>query len=121
MNFEQLEVWKRSRELSGGIYKGLRGLKDYNFWSQITRSGLSIPSNIAEGFERGSLKECVVFLLYAKGSCGELRTQVFIGIDIGYINKSLGEDWLRETKEISLMLGGLIKTKRKFLRETPTA
>jgi four helix bundle protein len=92
-------------------------LKDYGFWGQITRSGLSIPSNIAEAFERGSIKECLVFLLYAKGSCGELRTQIFIGMDIGYIEHKLGEEWLKETKEISLMLGGLIKTKRKFLKE----
>jgi four helix bundle protein len=76
---------------------------------------LSIPCNIAEGFERGSQKECLSFLLYAKGSCGELRTQVYIGMDIGYIEPEIGKKWLQETKEISLMLGGLIKTKRKFI------
>jgi len=117
MNFETLDVWKRSRQLSADIYRQLKNLKDYGFKDQITRSGLSIPCNISEGFERGSQKECILFLLYAKGSCGELRTQIFIGMDIGYIDNKMGQGWLEESKEISLMLGGLIKTKRNFLRE----
>jgi len=79
MKFEDLEVWKRAARLSAEIYKELKGLKDFGFRDQITRLGLSIPSNIAEGMERESLKECTNFLSYAKGSCGELRTQIFIG------------------------------------------
>lgn len=118
MKFEDLEVWRRAAKLSGNIYKELKGLKDYGFKDQITRSGLSIASNIAEGFERGSQKENIVFLSYAKGSSGELRTQVYIGIDIGYIKKEVGEEWLREAREISSMLSGLIKTKRSFLKYT---
>jgi four helix bundle protein len=116
MKFEDLEVWKRSAKLSGNIYKELRELRDYEFRDQITRSGLSIPSNIAEGFERGSQKENIVFLSYAKGSSGELRTQIHIGMDIGYIDKKVGEEWLKEGREISSMLSGLIKTKRGFLK-----
>ena len=77
MEFENLEVWKRAARLSANIYKELARLKDYSFRDQITRSGLSVPSNIAEGFERGSQKECIVFLSYAKGSSGELRTQIY--------------------------------------------
>jgi len=115
MDFENLEVWKRSRKQSAELYEKLSGLRDYGFKDQITRSGLSIPCNIAEGFERSSQRECLAFLSYAKGSCGELRTQIFIGMDIGYIEPEIGEKWLKETKEISLMLGGLIKTKRKFI------
>jgi four helix bundle protein len=115
MKFEELEVWKRSTKLSGNIYKELRELRDYGFRDQITRSGLSIPSNIAEGFERGSQKENIVFLSYAKGSSGELRTQIYIGMEIGYIDKKVGEEWLKEGREISSMLSGLIKTKRGFL------
>lgn len=114
MRFEDLEVWKRATQLSVEIYTDLRQLKDYGFKDQITRSGLSIPCNIAEGFERNSQKECVVFLSYAKGSCGELRTQTYIGMEIGYINKEIGKKWLKEATEISLMLGGLIKTKKGF-------
>jgi four helix bundle protein len=116
MRFEDLEVWKRAVKLSGNIYKELKGLKDYGFKDQITRSGLSIASNIAEGFERESQKENIAFLSYSKGSSGELRTQIYIGIDIGYIDKKIGEEWSKETREISSMLSGLIKTKRGFLK-----
>jgi four helix bundle protein len=116
MKFEELDVWKRAKQLCVDIYLALKDLKDYGFKDQITRSGLSIPSNIAEGFERYSQKECVLFLSYAKGSCGELRTQVHVGIEIGYINKDYGTKWLKETEELSLMLGGLIKTKRSFVK-----
>lgn len=112
MRFEDLEVWKRAARLSADIYKELSGLKDYGFKDQITRSGLSIPSNIAEGIERESTKECVNFLSYAKGSCGELRTQIYIGIDIGYIPDETGKQWIKETREISAMLVGLIRSKR---------
>ena len=72
MSFEDLEVWKRSARLSADIYKTLANLKDFGFKDQITRSGLSIPSNIAEGAERESIKEFINFLSYAKGSAGEL-------------------------------------------------
>jgi four helix bundle protein len=116
MEFENLEVWKRAARLSANIYKELAKLKDFGFRDQITRSGLSVPSNIAEGFERGSQKECVVFLSYAKGSLGELRTQIYIGMDIGYIDQETGKEWIKEVKEISAMLGGLIKTKRNFIQ-----
>jgi four helix bundle protein len=116
MKFEDLEVWKRSAQLSANIYKGLRPLKDYGFKDQITRSGLSVPSNIGEGFERTTQKECLVFLSYAKGSCGELRTQIYIGVQIGYISEIMGQEWIKETIEISSMISGLIKTKRRFLQ-----
>jgi four helix bundle protein len=105
-------------KLSVSIYKELKNLKDYGFKDQITRSGLSIPSNIAEGFERASNKESVNFLSYAKGSCGELRMQIYIGIDVEYINKDKGQEWLQEANEISAMLNGLIKTRRKFTRSS---
>ncbi len=113
MRFEDLEVWKRSARLSADIYKKLASLKDFGFKDQITRSGLSIPSNIAEGIERNSNKECVNFLQYAKGSCGELRTQMYIGVDIEYISDDVGKQWIKETQEVSAMLVGLIRTKRK--------
>ena len=117
MKFEELDVWKRSARLSAEIYKNLRSLKDYGFKDQITRSGLSVPSNIAEGFERQSLKESLQFFSYAKGSCGELRTQIYIGVDIGYIDNEAGSLWINETKEISSMIVGLIQTRRSFTRK----
>ena len=110
--FEELEVWKRSARLSANLYKAMAELKDFGFRDQITRAGLSIPSNIAEGYERNSDKEQANFLNYAKGSAGELRTQIYIGMEIGYISKESGRNWLVECEEISKMLHGMIKTVR---------
>lgn len=90
MAFEDLEVWKRSAGLSARIYSTLKELRDYGFKDQITRSSLSIPSNIAEGIERNSEKETINFLSYAKGSCAELRTQIYVGMKIGYIEQKTG-------------------------------
>ena len=77
--FEDLDVWKRSARLSADIYKAFARITDYGFRDQITRSGLSISSNIAEGYERCSDRELSNFLNYAKGSTGELRSQLYIG------------------------------------------
>jgi four helix bundle protein len=118
-SFEDLEVWKKAARLSAEIYRELQNLKDFGFRDQITRSGLSIPSNIAEGFERKSHKGFVIFLNYSRGSCGELRTQVHIGREIGYISAAAGRAWLAETKEISAMITALIKTARGFIKEPP--
>ena len=114
MKFEDMEVWKRSMRLSVSLYKELSALKDFGFKDQITRSGLSIPSNIAEGFGRSTDKEKRNFLNYAKGSCAELRTQAYIGIEIGYISRNIGRSWITETKEISAMITGLMKYLEKL-------
>jgi four helix bundle protein len=117
VRFEELDIWKHSVRLSSEIYRWLRDLRDYGFRDQLIRSGLSVPSNIAEGFERGSHREFLRFLAYAKGSCGQLRTQVYVGIDIGYIDRETGTRWIGETVEISSMLAGLIKRRTSFLGE----
>ncbi len=110
MKFEDMEIWKRSARLSAELYKHFASCNDFGFKDQITRSGLSIPSNIAEGSERGSKKDFIRFLQYAKGSCGELRTQVYIGMEIGYIAQEQGKEWLKETRELSAMLVGFINS-----------
>ena len=109
MKFEDMDVWKRSSRLSVEIYRHLENLKDFGFKDQITRSGLSIPSNIAEGFGRATDKDKRNFLNYAKGSCAELRTQIYIGIEIGYISRETGMNWIKETEVISPMLTVLMK------------
>lgn len=109
MKFEDMDVWKRSTRLSVSIYKELSSCRDYGFKDQITRSGLSIPSNIAEGFGRSSDKKKHNFLNYAKGSCAELRTQIYIGCEIGHIAEAASKNWIAEIKEISAMLTGLMK------------
>lgn len=116
--FENLDVWKRSARLSSEIYKTLAGLKDYSYKDQITRSSLSIPSNIAEGMDRTTAKEKARFLDIAKGSVAELRTQVYIGMEISYINKEIGKKWISETQEISAMLVGLIRSLKTTNKKT---
>ena len=109
MNFEKLEVWQRSTRLSVEIYKYFAFCRDFGFKDQITRASLSVPSNIAEGIERLSDKETIRFLDIAKGSAGELSTQILIGIEIKLIETNTGEKWRKETKEIAAMLGGFMK------------
>lgn len=106
--FEQLEVWKRGCRLSVDIHGLLHDCNNYGFKDQVCRSSLSIPSNIAEGYERGSRKEYIRFLNIAKGSCGELRTQLYIGMETSMFNKEVGRKYIDEALEISKMLQGLI-------------
>ena len=109
-SFEDLEVWKRAVALSAELYKALRDLRDYGFKDQLTRAGLSVASNIAEGMERDSNAERARYLTIARSSCGEVRTQVYIGIDIGYIDGEIGRRWIKESQEISAMLVGLSRS-----------
>ena len=107
--FEKLEVWRRACRLCVELYQVLCNCKEFGFKDQITRSALSVPSNIAEGYERDSSKEFSRFLKIAKGSCGELRTQLYISIEIGFIEKAKALALIQEATEISRMIQGLIK------------
>ena len=115
MRFEDLDVWCRAKDLSVDIYRQTTKLRDYGFRDQITRSGLSISSNIAEGYERQSIRECLNFLSYTKGSCGELRTQTQIGREIGYVSEQTADKWITEAVAISSMLHALIQSRKKFI------
>jgi len=115
---ENLEVWKRSCRLTVNLYKSLASCKDYGFKDQITRSALSIPSNIAEGYERHSVKSCLQFLKIAKGSCGELWTQLLIAREIHYINDENCRDMESEVKTLSKMLYRLIEHFEKEIKST---
>ncbi|GMR20572.1 MAG: four helix bundle protein [Gammaproteobacteria bacterium] len=111
---ENLEVWKRSCQLSVKLYKALADCREYGFRDQITRSALSIPSNIAEGYERDSQKSCIQYLRVAKGSSGELWTQLFIGRKAGFLDQEMGQQLEKEAREISKMLHGLIQYYKKI-------
>ena len=102
------------KESSVEIYQSMSKLGDYGFKDQVTRSSLSIPSNIAEGMERATDKEKARFLDIAKASSGELRTQIIIGIEVGYIQEDIGEKWQNEAKEISAMLVGLSRSLKPY-------
>jgi len=80
---------------------------------QVQRAALSIPSNVAEGYERNSNKEFVRFLNIAKGSCGELRTQLYISRKLDFLNKTEFDHLIGEAKEISAMLHGLSRAVSK--------
>ena len=109
MRCERLDVWKRSCRLSVEVYKNFASCKDYGFKDQITRSSLSIASNITEGVEKESDKDKARFINIAQGSSAELITQIYIGIEIGYIEKAIGMVWIKEINEILRMLNALRK------------
>ncbi|MBA3960662.1 MAG: four helix bundle protein [Chthoniobacterales bacterium] len=109
-NFEDLEVWQRSKLLAIEICVLLRDCRDYGFRDQITRSAISVPSNISEGAERSGRAEFRQFLGYAKGSAGELRTQIIIAGELGYVTAEKSERMVTECRELSRMLWGLIRS-----------
>ncbi|WP_064668713.1 four helix bundle protein [Pseudoalteromonas prydzensis] len=108
MRYENLEVWQRAFRLSLLIYKTFETLRDYGLKDQMCRCSVSVPSNIAEGFERDFEKEKARFLGIAKGSIGELKTQVMIAFELGYISHTQSEFILEECEIIGKMLGRLI-------------
>ena len=110
--FEQLEVWQRSVELSAKVYQVMADSRDYGFRDQITRAGLSIPSNIAEGMERQTAADKIKFMDYARGSAGELRTQAIVGEKAGLITPETSRQWVEESRQISAMIQGLIRSLR---------
>lgn len=111
-NFEQLEVWKRGCRLAVNVCVASHQSREFALKDQITRSAISIPSNIAEGAERSSDADFSRFVSYSKGSCGELRTQLMIH---QAVCKELRTEpfkgtpeMIEETRELSRMLGALI-------------
>ncbi len=84
--------------------------KDFGFRDQITRSALSIPSNIAEGMERSSVPDRSKFLDYARGSCGEFRTQTTVGSMVGFIEVDQAKEWISASRTVSAMIQGLIRS-----------
>ncbi len=113
---EDIDVWKRGCKLAVRIYEQTQQgkiEKDWGLKDQIRRASVSIPSNIAEGFERESKPEFKRYLLIAKGSCGELRTQLYIIKALDYLPQTEIDYLLGECREISSMLQGLIQHLRK--------
>ena len=110
-NFEELEIWKDARALTRAIYQLTRDpkfAKDFGLRDQIRRAAVSVTSNIAEGFERGGNQEFIQFLYVAKGSCGEIRSQLYIVMDQGYVDQKLIDALLMSLKRLSVMIKHLI-------------
>ncbi len=106
-SFEELDVWKRGCGLVVKLHHALRQIQEFWLRDHVLRTALSIPSNIAEGAERNSKREFARFLAYAKGSAGELRTQLYLAMQIGAIDVTMGNELVEETKKISGMLYNL--------------
>jgi len=105
--FEDLLVWKKGIEIVKKIYVLTRSgdlSRDFNFRDQLRKAALSIPTNIAEGFERASRKEYVNFLNIAKGSAGEIRSLLRVAMEIGYLEPGKHFELSIEIAELSRYL-----------------
>lgn len=110
-SFRELLVWKKAKDLSRDLYKlteEFPGSQRFALISQLQRAALSIPSNIAEGHGRGSVKEFIHFLYISLGSCQEVETLVIIAHELGYIESE--DIWVGRVQEINKMLNGLIRS-----------
>ena len=113
--FEEIEAWQLSRELIKDVYRVSREgafAKDFGLQDQIRRAAVSIMSNIAEGFERGGNKEFVNFLSISKGSCGEVRSQLYVAFDQGYVDQAQFESIVHMCVRVSVMLQAFITSLR---------
>ena len=113
MKCKNLEIWKRSSRICSEVYIYLKPCKDFGFKDQLTRSALSVPSNIAEGVEKISDKDTIRFLDIARGSIAEVQTQIYIGMKIEYVDNKTGTLWINEYDEISKMITSFINRIRK--------
>jgi four helix bundle protein len=112
-SYKELIVWKRATDLCVKLYSLTRTFPDderFGLVAQIRRSAVSVPSNIAEGFGRGSSAEYVRFVRIAKGSLNELETQVLIATRLGFLADTAGNELLEELAEIGRLVGGLIRS-----------
>jgi len=114
--FEDLDVWREATSLAVEVYnvsKTLHLNQDFSLRDQLRRSAVSIASNIAEGKERETIPEFIRYLYIAKGSSGELKTQLFIAQRVGYIESDRAKDLTQAAERIGAKLGALIRTLKK--------
>lgn len=107
--FEDMLVWQKARTLTHTLYKIFKDSRDFSFRDQLQRASISIMNNAAEGFERRGNKEFQYFLSIAKGSCGEVRSMLYLAHDLKYITNQEFNELSTLSTEISRMLSGLIK------------
>ena len=109
--FEDLRIWQEAVLICKEVYENLKECRDYGFRDQIQRAAVSIPSNIAEGFERQTNKEFIQFLYIAKGSCGELRSHLYLANEFKYITNEHFTSLFPKIKQLSSMIYNFIKTR----------
>ena len=108
--FEEIVSWQKARKLTIIVYRIFKDNRDFGYRDQIQRVSVSVMNNIAEGFERKSNAEFRKFLFIAKGSCGEVRSMIYLAKDLNYISEANFKILLGKAIEISKTISGLIKT-----------
>ena len=114
--FEDLVCWQKARELNRFVYKVSRNAvfaKDFGLRDQIRRASISTMSNIAEGFERGGDNEFIQFLSIAKGSCGEVRAQLYAALDEEYLTSAEFKRISDQSIEVSRLISGFMTYLRR--------
>ena len=112
-DFEDLEIWKMSREMVNVIYSDFRNCKDFGFRDQITRAGISIMNNISEGFCRNSDAEFRQFLNIAKGSTGEVKSMYYIAEDQQYIKAETSIDRRNKSQRLINSIKGFYEISKE--------
>src|ERR1700678_2946448 len=109
--FEDLQSWQKARALNRFVYQVSRNggfAKDFDLRDQIRRASISVMSNIAEGFERGGDREFMQFLSNAKGSCGEVRCQLYAALDENYLSETEFKQLYEQSEEVSRLISGFM-------------
>jgi four helix bundle protein len=113
-DYRNLLVWRRARTLAIEVCRATGETpfrREWGFRDQLRRAAISVPSNIAEGNERGSDRDCARFFYFARGSLAELSTQADIASAIGLLDHGLAEKWMRECDELARMLAALVRSR----------
>ncbi|MBA2482111.1 MAG: four helix bundle protein [Planctomycetes bacterium] len=114
MRFEELRVWQEARVLVRDVHVALKHVRrDAGLGDQMRRAAISVISNIAEGNDRGTQRELRQFLIIARGSCGELRAQLYVASDLGYVDADRFTALLRQTTAVGAMLSAFINGLKK--------
>lgn len=117
-NFEDLKIWQAAKQLSKQVYTVTsieKYHRDYSLVDQTRRAAVSVMANIAEGFERENNKEFIQYLYIAKGSCGELRSHVWIAEELAFLSAKEGSSLRSEAAGLSIMIAKLIS----YLKTSP--
>ena len=123
-SFEELPVWKDARKFANKIYNLTRKFpkeENYGLISQITRATVSVGSNIAEGFDRFSKKDFIKFLIIARGSISEIQNDLYIALDLKYINQNDFQENYALAKELGKQINGFIKYLRSYDKQNSKA
>jgi four helix bundle protein len=114
--FEQIEAWQEARKLTNALYELTsegKFARDFGLRDQIRRAAVSVMSNIAEGFERGGDREFIQFLSLAKGSAGEIRSQLYVAFDQHHLSQTQFEDLANQALHLGRLLAGFMNYLKK--------